>query len=541
MSEALEKLTRARDALLAKERAAALEALLGAWRACPAKPIGDLVHGMGAEIDRSLPPISGKSQKQAFEQWMTTCDRKQAVDVGRLLEWVVDGTAAMIQARATELAKRPPDPRVSRRLAAYVLEGEAVGTSGSARGGWRWMFTALRAARDPAVVPVLEAALAKIRNTNWLKAWPSLQQFFRESLEKVLSETGTEPTLDAAAIPLLEEIHAQIEALARAPALVLEERPPAEATSMGLSDEALYAMIAESPADDGPRQVLSDSWLARGDERGEFVAIQLRVAARGKATAPEKKRMNELLRKHARTLAGELANVIEMKTAVFERGRLAVCTTAFARAAQRTQLKSSPLWATVREIHTAETCLFEAGSLRALETIHCALPLLERIWSSSASPIASVSLLAGQAPLRASPIFSAAPGFPLRSLSIRLDAPLTPLDCAALLAPPWVARLETLAIHSTYEPPLSSWIDSIRAAGALPKQGLDLVHLSDRLEHIRMGSRGVRFELRAGKYSHHALMRILGAVAPALVEAIHVVEASPALRAWIEERFPVAS
>ena len=56
-----------------------------------------------------------------------------------------------------------------------------------------------------------------------------------------------------------------------------------------------------------------------------------------------------------------------------------------------------------------------------------------------------------------------------------------------------------------------------------------------------MGSRGVRFELRGGKYSHHALMRILGGVNPALVEAIHVVEASPALRAWIQERFPVAS
>ncbi|MFO0552484.1 MAG: hypothetical protein U0271_29110 [Polyangiaceae bacterium] len=542
MSDLHAKLVVARDALGRKQRVAALDALLDAWRTCKARPIGDLVVAMGAEIDRSLSPIEGKSHKQAFEQWMSVCDKKRPIDVGRMLDRISEGNGPMIRARTKALAYWPPDPRISRKFGSLLFDAESVGVAGVARESWRWVFNALRTIGDPSVTPTLETALARIKASTLLQSHPFVRQIIREGLDKTLVDPPVEPSIEPADAALAADLAAQIAALASAPPLPLGEEKSVGAT--GLTDEELYAMVAESPADDAARQVLADSWLVRGDSRGEFVALQLRIAARGKASAAEKKRVNELLRTHARTLVGELANVIDMRTAVFERGRLAKCETTFVREQQRQKLSRSPLWATVREIQTEESCLFEANSLPIVEVLHCRLPLLERLWSAEVPTLRRVHVLASISDLLASPILKQLPKLPFEHLSITLSREfknITPEVCPALLALPWILRLETLTVDSGYEHLVDAWIRAIRGAPTLPKQGLDLRRPSEQISHLRPGSRGVRFELRSGAYSDPALKRAFGAVLPDEIEEIHILEASAPLRAWLAERFPVAT
>ena len=78
--------------------------------------------------------------------------------------------------------------------------------------------------------------------------------------------------------------------------------------------DALYAAVHADPSDDGPRQVLADALLERGDPRGELIALQL-ARARGEPTVAA--RETALLREHASEWAGELARA---GTVVFERG-----------------------------------------------------------------------------------------------------------------------------------------------------------------------------------------------------------------------------
>lgn len=70
----------------------------------------------------------------------------------------------------------------------------------------------------------------------------------------------------------------------------------------------LFDAIAAAPDDDAPRQVLADALQERGDPRGEFIALQLLVAA-GKATPDQHSQMLRLQSKHARQWLSELPGV----------------------------------------------------------------------------------------------------------------------------------------------------------------------------------------------------------------------------------------
>ena len=86
-----------------------------------------------------------------------------------------------------------------------------------------------------------------------------------------------------------------------------------------VSGEALLDAIYENPRDDSPRSIYADWLQARGDLRGEFIALQLARRA-GIGDAASARRERTLLAAHGREWLGPLASVVTVGSTVFERG-----------------------------------------------------------------------------------------------------------------------------------------------------------------------------------------------------------------------------
>jgi uncharacterized protein (TIGR02996 family) len=91
----------------------------------------------------------------------------------------------------------------------------------------------------------------------------------------------------------------------------------------------LFDAVAEAPDDDGPRHVLSDALLERGDLRGEFISLQL-LRARGQSTPKLEAREKILEENHWRRWLAEVPGVGVAPTAIapinqFHRGFLRSC------------------------------------------------------------------------------------------------------------------------------------------------------------------------------------------------------------------------
>lgn len=110
----------------------------------------------------------------------------------------------------------------------------------------------------------------------------------------------------------------------------------------------LFDAVFARPADDGPRQVLSDALLERGDARGEFIALQLREA-RGIATPAQRTRAANLLKHHVRRWLIEVPGLAR-NSLEFDRG--------FVRAAtlEPTGIgAASPIWRSIERLHLRQT------------------------------------------------------------------------------------------------------------------------------------------------------------------------------------------
>ncbi len=90
------------------------------------------------------------------------------------------------------------------------------------------------------------------------------------------------------------------------------------------STEALFALVFETPDDDDPRWVLSDSLMEQGDPHGEFIRAQL-SGEPTKLTTRERKRFAGVLSEHIRWTG---AHIIDGPAAHFDRGILHACAIA---------------------------------------------------------------------------------------------------------------------------------------------------------------------------------------------------------------------
>jgi uncharacterized protein (TIGR02996 family) len=123
------------------------------------------------------------------------------------------------------------------------------------------------------------------------------------------------------------------------------------------SAASLYADVYANPDDDGPRSVLADMLQLAGDERGEFIALQLARGRGGKRS----RRETELLKANQRLWLGPISPAIPNQGLVYERGFVAKCQLQHHRDAVL-PFMSYPEWGTVEEITTGRW----SGSLQPL-------------------------------------------------------------------------------------------------------------------------------------------------------------------------------
>ncbi|MDP1829847.1 MAG: TIGR02996 domain-containing protein [Archangium sp.] len=126
----------------------------------------------------------------------------------------------------------------------------------------------------------------------------------------------------------------------------------------------LFDAVAEAPDDDGPRHVLADALLERGDPRGEFISLQL-LRAQGTSTPKQQAREKRLEEDHWRRWFSEVPGVGVAPTALtpvndFHRGFLRSCVLAPCGAGV-----DSPAWRMVERIDVSTVGLGEGRELAA--------------------------------------------------------------------------------------------------------------------------------------------------------------------------------
>lgn len=109
-----------------------------------------------------------------------------------------------------------------------------------------------------------------------------------------------EPVLSEADTKRLDELEQGYDVELRATASKVSDTKRAKQ-----SDDGLLAAIYANPDDDGPRLVFADTLTERGDERGEFISLQVRRAA-GQGSLETLAREQALYRDHLRVAAWNL-------------------------------------------------------------------------------------------------------------------------------------------------------------------------------------------------------------------------------------------
>jgi uncharacterized protein (TIGR02996 family) len=109
----------------------------------------------------------------------------------------------------------------------------------------------------------------------------------------------------------------------------------------------LYALVCESPGDDGPRRVLGDYLLEHEHPRGELIALSLSDRLTASSAAADRHR--ELLETHGRQWLSPLGAVIPEAGAHWERGFLARADV-YLRDGIPDAIRGAPAWGTVETI-----------------------------------------------------------------------------------------------------------------------------------------------------------------------------------------------
>ncbi|MER2563628.1 MAG: hypothetical protein ABTQ32_23060 [Myxococcaceae bacterium] len=277
---------------------AALEQLLRAWRQSRSPALAEAITFVGGRVDSTRKRLpSNRAARVAA--WKERAARKDAADVGVLLA-ALDGLVAQQAMPLTErLRTFPADPRIVDALLA-LAESPPTGMRGrKATPFWSAAFATIGAMGDPRSVARLKTLRLKWSNDSQARRgihWADSSAVLLAALDGVKLAPPPRPKkLSSRDTKLLEGLKA----------------PPRSGDV-----QALTAKVFEQPDDDDVRRVLGDLLLERGDVRGELINLQLQPAP----DAAQRKRMKELLDRHARTWLGPLEPAILKSGLVYRRG-----------------------------------------------------------------------------------------------------------------------------------------------------------------------------------------------------------------------------
>ena len=330
--------------MLANDLEDALAKLLARWRAGRQPEVADALDALSERIARA--PIPGKTLKARHQAWLDCAKLGDPADTPRLLAILLDGTSSkLVEAKLEALVARGPDPQVA---AALVGIASAKRHFISIQWFWARLLDAIGKLGDPRGIATLRAAIPLGEPPRGYRYMGDREVF---GLERYLWERL--PPLVArleqiAIAPLEAADHTTLEAL-RAPSR--SERTEAE----------LLEAVLANPDDDMPRSVLADALQARGNPRGELIALQLARGRGGKVSAREKVLVKALVGE----IVGPLAPVLFEP--VIERGFLAGGRAQISEGHRA--LCDHPWWRTVESLTTVELRLLRRPDLPALRRI----------------------------------------------------------------------------------------------------------------------------------------------------------------------------
>lgn len=242
---------------------------LAVWGATRADAIAEVIDRLTVQLSRGWEPPAPKLARTFHVAWLAAAadDLHRGWAARHVLAKLPDRSAA-VRERLTALHAAGPDPRVGRALCQQLdqlavlapfaeLGVQLLGECGD--DVVRQALAASRPAAAPAVARVIDRVSAALATPR-----------------------GRAPTA----------------------AELARFAPPVPTVELAALERDVYA----NPDDDEPRAVLADLLQARGDPRGELIALQLAVAA-GRASDDGDARIEALVRDHGRAWLGPLAAI----------------------------------------------------------------------------------------------------------------------------------------------------------------------------------------------------------------------------------------
>jgi uncharacterized protein (TIGR02996 family) len=358
---AVDSLASARAALEAGELELALDRMVGYWAGCRSPELAAWIERLGLIVDADKPGPGGKTKKDRQAAWLAAAQHPAPHTIGPLLASLRDAQLADVEIRVAALAEWQPDPRVAQAMMQLVHDIML----GARDGLWRAVYAALVAHADPRTAADLHARHARLEHANVAHRHICEGRAIRARYEQLTAALAGEHRLTADQAEHGEAIAAKLAALVDA----------SDDEDAAAIEQRMVAAILADWDDDGPRLVYSDWLQARQDPRGEFIALDLALAAGKRVKGAREK----YFKAHKQALFGPLAPVLTWGEE-FERGLLVGAKISTRRGAldlaadARAALFDDLRWACVRELQVSHDDLgvrelFERAPLAGLRTL----------------------------------------------------------------------------------------------------------------------------------------------------------------------------
>lgn len=350
--------------------AAALEAMLEAWRVRRVPALANLIDVLSDALTSRLPRLEARTRSGLQGLWLDLANERRDVDLGRLLALFPAPPWVAVGQRIERLAQLD-DPRVARAFASFVQALPTLGGIGTAR--WTMLFAALERMRDVRTRSALEERTAVTSPRVIVKE--HILPLARRALEALPEDPTT-----GADVAQVHELAALVKVVLQAPlpsaeVLLADTMKPRRATT----EAELLQLVYETPEDDRPRLVYGDWLQEQGDPRAELLTLQLKP----KQTTKEQQLARRLVRRHGRGWLGPIEPAIPQRTEVFHRGFVSEARVTFATAHQREALLGHPAWNTFTSLYVGGSVdgeFLEKTELRGLEALRFASqPELEHL------------------------------------------------------------------------------------------------------------------------------------------------------------------
>lgn len=247
-----------------------------------------------ASEPRALVGAGGKAADTAA--WLALEEKHELLDLPRLFAAIVPAVKSGPAAERVKLLAQWKDPRVVTGVLALL---EKPGRSATT------------------TLPFFKACIEALKNSGDVRArdgLTSLSTRYKAIVNSTMGEVVAghcakaaeamsslkEPTLSDADAKRLDELEQGYDVEKRA-----TDSKAGDVKRAKQSDDGLLAAIYANPDDDGPRLVFADTLSERGDERGEFISLQVRRAA-GQGSLETLAREQALYRDHIRVAGWNL-------------------------------------------------------------------------------------------------------------------------------------------------------------------------------------------------------------------------------------------